>query len=94
MNKEEQIIIDLINQKRKLEKENRTLKKEIENQKDTKAYWHIKSDLKKEKLEELKQRIDKATGMLEFLVFNGERPLTINELNKLYYILKGSEDNE
>jgi hypothetical protein len=45
-----------------------------------------------ETIEELQQRIDKVLGMLEFYVFNGERPLTISELNKLYYILKGSEE--
>ena len=53
MNKEEKIIIDLINRNKKLKEENDKLKKEKEKQKDEKAFWHIKNDLKKEKIEEL-----------------------------------------
>lgn len=39
-------------------------------------------------------RIDKASGMIEFIAFNSERPLTMIELNKVYNILQGSDKDE
>ena len=40
-----------------------------------------------------KSRIDKARKMIQFIAYNSERPLTITELNKVYNIL-GGDDNE
>ena len=40
---------------------------------------------------DLQRRIDKAKSFISFICFNGERPLTINECAKLYFILNGSD---
>jgi hypothetical protein len=46
-----------------------------------------------DKNDEKQKVIDEASGMIQFIAFNSERPLTITELNKVYNILKG-EDKE
>ena len=43
--------------------------------------------------ETYKSRCEKARGMIRFIVYNSERPLTITELNKVYNIL-GGDDND
>ena len=40
-----------------------------------------------------KEVIDKASELIRFIAFNSEKPLTITELNKVYNILQGV-DNE
>jgi hypothetical protein len=51
-------------------------------------------DQKQDIIDTYKSRIDKASGMIEFIAFNSERPLTITELNKVYNILQGSDEDE
>ena len=45
-------------------------------------------------LDDYKSRCEKAGEMIRFIAFNSERPLTMTELNKVYYILKGSDKDE
>lgn len=44
--------------------------------------------------ENYKLRCEKAGDMIKFIAYNSERPLTMTELNKVYNILQGSDDNE
>lgn len=89
MNKEEQIIIGLMKKNKRLEKENEELIKEIEKQKNEKAFWHIKNDLKKEK-------IDKAIEYVEWYYKDNQEfyknkgiGLSHSECDGLLDILKG-----
>jgi len=87
MNKEEQIIIDLMKKNKRLEKENKELIEEIEKQKNEKAFWHIKNDLKKDK-------IDKALELLDsYKLGKYDYALTPAGLLELEDILRG-KDNE
>ena len=64
---------------------------------DILAQWIINSQEEMEKLRSTyigeKLKNDKARGMIRFIAYNSERPLTITELNKVYNIL-GGDDNE
>lgn len=46
-----------------------------------------------EEKEDYKTRCEKVGDMIQFIAFNSERPLTMTELNKVYYILKEKERN-
>lgn len=50
------------------------------------------TNLQEEK-EDYKSRCEKASSMIQFIAYNSERPLTLTELNKVYYILKEKERN-
>lgn len=50
---EEEIIIYLTNQNKKLKEEMCSLKNKIKEIDNTRAYWHIKNDDKKDKIEQL-----------------------------------------
>lgn len=88
MSKEEIMIIDLIKKNAKLIEEIEILKQEIENQKNIKAFWHIKNDIKKE-------RIDKAIEYIEENKLNGNKiseMLCGSEILKLLEILRGKDE--
>lgn len=75
-----------------LREENKRLK-EIENfkfsiRKDETKTTPIVTKNYKSEYEDYKSRCEKASGMIQFIAFNSERPLTITELNKVYNILE------
>lgn len=71
-----------------LQEENEKLKEELVNQKDAKAYWHVRYDLEKEKSEELEHKIDKAKCSIASCNWNDEYVV------ETYNILEGEENDK
>lgn len=96
MSKEEIMIIDLIKKNAKLIEEIEILKQEIENQKNIKAFWHIKNDIKKERIDKAIEYIEKYQIQNEYTDRTGmrvkENKWWLEDSDLLLEILRGKDE--
>ena len=90
---EEEIIIYLTNQNKKLKEEICSLKNKIKEIDNTRAYWHIKNDDKKDKIKQLKDIRETAINYIDQVIMYKPCAREIDEeLDILIGILRGGNN--